>query len=417
MATAALTPAVRATGETSSLALVARPGTLGLGAHSAAVFELVAPARSAGLRFPRGAQLQVSFQNDLPLPVALHWRGLEGATGLEPLLGRPPVPPGGKETVVLPLAQAGTLMVAPTLLTDDGSPPVRPLPLVVEEREAPATDRDIVLLIEEWRVSPDGKAMAPGRSDGGSTAAFTVNGQVEPEIKLRLNERVRLRFINGSQRSVVALKIEGRELMVMAIDGRPAEPFAARNGAVILPPRGRCDAFVDAALAAGTSAALLLHDGKQAHPVARLLGSAEPPFRADRLPAGPPLPADKASGELPFSGALRIDLPLGAGAAWVGPAQLSSALPPAFRARAGQTVVLALANAGGGATTFHLHGHHFRLLDRLDDGWKPFWLDTLAVEPGQTQRIAFRAQRGSWLLETAGNAWEAPQRLRWFAVA
>jgi FtsP/CotA-like multicopper oxidase with cupredoxin domain len=59
---------------------------------------------------------------------------------------------------------------------------------------------------------------------------------------------------------------------------------------------------------------------------------------------------------------------------------------PAFRVKAGRTVVLALTNRGDIAEVFHLHGHHFRLLDRLDDGWKPFWLDTLAIEPGQTQR-------------------------------
>ena len=55
---------------------------------------------------------------------------------------------------------------------------------------------------------------------------------------------------------------------------------------------------------------------------------------------------------------------------------------------------------------FHLHGHHFRLLDRLDDGWKPFWLDTLAVEPGQTQRIAFLAEyAGRYLIESVATDW------------
>ena len=55
-------------------------------------------------------------------------------------------------------------------------------------------------------------------------------------------------------------------------------------------------------------------------------------------------------------------------------------------------MVLALTNRADLAAVFHLHGHHFRLLDRLDDGWKPFWLDTLAIEAGQTQRIAFAAE-------------------------
>jgi FtsP/CotA-like multicopper oxidase with cupredoxin domain len=91
--------------------------------------------------------------------------------------------------------------------------------------------------------------------------------------------------------------------------------------------------------------------------------------------------------------------------------------PPAFKAKKGQTIVLALSNHAELATTFHLHGHHFRLLDRLDDGWKPFFLDTLAVESGQTQRIAFSAEfSGRWLLESTRTDWAAPRLVRWFSV-
>ena len=41
--------------------------------------------------------------------------------------------------------------------------------------------------------------------------------------------------------------------------------------------------------------------------------------------------------------------------------------------------------------SMHLHGHHFRLLDRLDDGWKPFWLDTVVVPT--TETVAHRLRR------------------------
>ena len=83
----------------------------------------------------------------------------------------------------------------------------------------------------------------------------------------------------------------------------------------------------------------------------------------------------------------------------------------------GRTVVLALTNRAAAATVFHLHGHHFRLLDRLDDGWKPFWLDTLAIEPGQTQRIAFLAEHaGPHLIESVATDWAAPRLVRWYAV-
>ena len=80
-------------------------------------------------------------------------------------------------------------------------------------------------------------------------------------------------------------------------------------------------------------------------------------------------------------------------------------------------MVLALTNRAPIATVFHLHGHHFRLLDRLDDGWKPFWLDTLAIEPGQTQRIAFLAEyAGRYLIELVATDWAAPRLLRWYSV-
>ena len=57
----------------------------------------------------------------------------------------------------------------------------------------------------------------------------------------------------------------------MAIDSQPAEPFSARNGALVLAPGSRVDAFVDAT---GTAAprTILLHDGKEARPIGRAGG-------------------------------------------------------------------------------------------------------------------------------------------------
>ena len=98
---------------------------------------------------------------------------------------------------------------------------------------------------------------------------------------------------------------------------------------------------------------------------------------------------------------------------WTTPAHFTASAAPAFRTRAGRTVVLALANRGKLPAVFHLHGHHFRLLDRLDDGWKPFWLDTLAIDGGETQRIAFAAEHaGRWLLEAVAADWAAPRVVR-----
>jgi FtsP/CotA-like multicopper oxidase with cupredoxin domain len=80
-------------------------------------------------------------------------------------------------------------------------------------------------------------------------------------------------------------------------------------------------------------------------------------------------------------------------------------------------VVLALTNRADTPTVLHLHGHHFRLLDRLDDGWKPFWLDTLMIDARQTQRVAFAAEHvGRWLIESVAADWAAPRLVRWYSV-
>ncbi len=164
---------------------------------------------------------------------------------------------------------------------------------------------------------------------------------------------------------------------------------------------------------------ILLHDGTEARPIARLVASREPPFRdaplaaaaaaAFQRPAGPARSQKARCASTCRSGGPQAD--------WVTPASFTPSQPPAFRAKAGRIVVLALTNRADTATVFHLHGHHFRLLDRLDDGWKPFWLDTLAIEAGQTQRIAFAAEHaGRWLMEATAADWAAPRGLRWYSV-
>jgi FtsP/CotA-like multicopper oxidase with cupredoxin domain len=204
----------------------------------------------------------------------------------------------------------------------------------------------------------------------------------------------------------------------MAIDSQPSEPFLARNGQLVLAPGTRIDVFVDATAPVGTTSSILLHDGKEARPICKLIISDEPPIRATPLPPAPPLPSNGLPARLDLKNALRVDMAVGGPQTdWVKPVNFAATAAPAFRAKQGRTVVLALTNRGAIPAVFHLHGHHFRLLDRLDDGWKPFWLDTLAIDAGQTQRIAFAAETvGRWLIESMATAWAAPRLLRWYSV-
>ncbi len=412
-------PGIAAAQTRRSLMLQAKPDVLALrpGAPETPIWSLQGPTPDPALRFKRGDELEIALLNELPIPVVLNWHGVDGVPAIEPLAARSRLSAGAKETLVIPLRHAGTLMCDLRLLGDGQARPSRARALIVGESEAVTVDRDEVFLIEDWRLRPDGTAIAAGVDPKDATPVYTINGLTTLDIPTRLYERLRLRFINGCQRNVIAIKIEGQDVRVMALDGQPAEPFPARNGALVLAPGGRVDAFIDAR-APGSTSPILLHDGREARPIARLVTSREPPLRDAPLPAAPALPSNGLPTQLDLKNALRFDVTLGgAQADWVTSANFAASAAPAFRAGAGRTVVLALTNRGDIPWVFHLHGHHFRLLDRLDDGWKPFWLDTLAIEPGQTQRIALSAEyAGRWLMETVATDWAAPRLVRWYSV-
>jgi FtsP/CotA-like multicopper oxidase with cupredoxin domain len=406
-----------------SLSLQAKPAKIALrpGEPDTPIWSLQDTKPGPGPRFKRGDTLDVTLANDLPVPTVLNWHGIEGVPAAEALMARTPLTPGARESSTILLRHAGTLLCDLRLLGDGQARPSRVLPLIVNENEPVAVDRDEVFLLEDWRLRPDGSAIAPGLDPKDTTPVYTINGLATLDITARAHERLRFRFINGFQRNVIAIKIEKYDVRIMALDGQPSEPFLARDGTLVLSPGTRVDAFVDAATPGSTSS-ILLHDGKAPRPIARLIVSNEPPVRNAPLPAAPPLPSNGLPAHLDLKNALRFDVTLGARtlsgpqADWLAPASFASTAAPAFRAKTGRTVVLAVTNRADIPAVFRLHGHHFRLLDRLDDGWKPFWQDTLVIDAGQSQRIAFAAENaGRWLMESVATDWAAPRLVRFYS--
>jgi len=207
---------------------------------------------------------------------------------------------------------------------------------------------------------------------------FMLDGVTAPDIPFGANERVRVRLINVGDR-LATVSIDRHPVRVMAIDGQPAEPFLAREGRITLAPGNRVDLFVDAALEPGTR-------------------HGEPK----------PLPANALPARMDFRGALRVEIDASA---------VNESVPekPLFSIKRGRTVQLAI-RGGEAAASLHIHGHHVRLLDALDDGWKPFWLDTILVMPQAVTRVAFVADNvGKWLLHGRGIG-KGAQSIAWFEV-
>jgi FtsP/CotA-like multicopper oxidase with cupredoxin domain len=346
----------------------------------------------------------------------LNYNGFDGVSQIEPGL-QPAVAPGGQLKHMLPLRRPGTFFADTRLLGDRLARPSTVFGLVIADDTEPKTDRDELFLVEDWRIDAGGDALAPGKDARNAAPIYTVNRKPSADITLPANGRLRLRIINGCQRAIIALKIADLDVRVMAIDGLPAEPFLARNGQLLIAPGSRIDAFIDAARPAGSISAITLFDGVTATPVGRILVSPEPPIRPAPLPAAPAFSSAGLPTRIDLQSALRADVVLGESAPWVTPVTFSAAGKPAFQAKRGRNVVLTVSNPAKTPGTFHLHGHHFRLLDRLDDGWKPFWLDTLAFDTGQIQRIAFVAEyAGQWLMEFIPSDWSSLRRIQRYTV-
>lgn len=369
--------------------------------------------------FRRGDMLDLDLTNTSGSPVHLNWHGLDGVAGAVPLLAQKALDAGQQASRLIPLLSAGTWLFDARIGTEGT---VRPFPcgaFVVNETTPPNVDHDEVMLIEDWRLKADGTAVAPGTLPAETQSVYTVNGRLDRTIPVRTNQRLRLRFVNGCHRAAIAFRIADHEVRVIAIDGQPAEPFTARDGRLILAPGTRLDVLFSTTLPPSSRAQIMLHDGTAPRPIAALHYSNDAPVRDTPLPPAAALPDNGLPKQIPLQGAQRSEFAIGvpADADWVTAERMSTQLAPAFRTKRGRSVVLAITNRAATPATFHMHGHHFRLLDRLDDGWKPFWLDTLLFDAGQTQRIAFLAEHpGNWLMESMGIDWAAPRLMRWFAV-
>jgi FtsP/CotA-like multicopper oxidase with cupredoxin domain len=336
------------------------------------------------LRVTRGEEVHVRLVNALSEPTALHWHGVRLANAMDgvPPLTQPPVAPGESFDYRFTAPDAGTYWYHPPRLAPRGRYGV----LIVNETEPVDVDHDYALVFDDARADA-----------AADSAPFTVNGTSSFDIRAGQNERLRLRLLNASGNRVLNLRIAGLRSFVMATDGEPAPPFAAREGRLSLGPGNRIDLFVDCTLAPGSSAPIALeHPGAGAIPIARIACEAGAPARPAPRDQPRPLPPNALPERMDFAAAFHLDTVAGRNGGQGG-GQNSQ---PLFTVARGRTVMLGLSNLTSETVAMHLHGHSFRLLDNLDDGWKPFWLDTMPIEPQTKPRIAFVADNpGKWLIE------------------
>ncbi|WP_439575517.1 multicopper oxidase family protein [Phreatobacter sp.] len=413
----------------SSGLLVARPAVARLrGAEAAGSSVLTYGGTIPGpaLYARQGEPFQIQFRNGLADPTSLSWHGLRidnRTAGFGAMVG-PGIAPGTTSDLTFVPPDAGSFLYRPWHPRHGQRQVMQGLTgFLVVDGEGPAVaDRDELLLIQDWRVADDGRLFSgDDEPPPGLLPHLTVNGRPDLSIEGRANERLRLRIANGTVNRLVQITIGGREPWLIALDGQPSEVFPLADGRLLLAPCQRADLIIDLPGESLASVPIALANLAGATLEGRVAAGTAAPMRSTPLPAPAALPANPIAQTMNLATATRAELPVAMGAAgamtFAGRQDREPADAPAFKAQRGAVVVLTLAN---GTDRFHavqLHGHQVRLLDTLDDGWKPYFVGTAVLAPRTTTRLAFVADNpGGWPIELQPINDDRAPLIAWFQV-
>ncbi len=427
---AAIAPAAE-----GALDFVAAPAKLQLAsppAGAAAAYAYGGAIPGPLIRLRQGEELRLRFSNRLAEPTTLSFPGLRARTRRQALAASPKMrsnlAPAPKSVLFRP--DSGFNIYLPHAGLTDASQQGRGLfgPIIVDEAKAPDVDLDAAVALSDWNVDASGQIRddfadpAIGRGSGRRGGVVFANGATAPlKLKARPGARVRLRLGSAATARLATVAISGAKILIVAVDGQPSEPFEPLANQFPMGPGARFELMFDMPREQGAGVRLDLRGGagEADRPFVAIASEGEPMnARADepRLAANPRLPA-----EIALESARRCDFTVSGGGsapfAINGVTFVDWAPKPACVIPRGQPAVFALANRTAVVQALRLWGHVARLLHTMDDGWEPYWRDTILIQPGRTAHIAFVADNpGKWPLESAIPEHRAAGVGAWFQV-
>ena len=403
------------------------------------------------LRARQGEMLHVRFENRLEQASTIHWHGIRIDNAMDGVAGltQPAVPPGEGFDYVFTPPDAGTYWYHPHSRTWEQMARGLYGLLIVEEAEPPAVDRDVALVFDDWRLTDDGQideaslgSMRDWSHAGRLGNWLTVNGVSQPEVFLRRGERLRLRLANCSNARVLSLRLDGHAAWLVALDGQPVAPYQPEDGVITLAPAQRADLIVDAILGPGARTAVLEVSGDHAVETAFLTYRPDAPVRETALPPPRALPANPLPRTMDLGTALRQDLLMEGGAmgrmagarhkgrqmgmrelvdqglAWAFNGTAGMTDTPLLSVERGRSVVLDMINDTAWPHAMHLHGHHFRVIERDGEPQAETpWRDTVLLARGERVALAFPAENpGKWMLHCHMLEHQAAGMATWIEV-
>ena len=430
----ALAPHVFAAGARTLRLAPARQRLVGAQSSETAVWAFNGAVPGPELRFKQGERLALEIENALAVDTTVHWHGVRVPNAMDgvPQLTQAPIKAnGGRFRYEFELLDAGTYWYHPHL----GSPEQvgRGLygPLIVDEAQPPAVDRDVVWMLGDWRLDREARIVEDfGNFMDASHAGrigntVTVNGAIRETFDLHAGERIRLRLVNAANARIFALDFRGHDPIVIALDAQPVEPHRPEGGRVVLGPSMRADILLDATGEPGRSYQVV--DDFYQRRAYRLLDLryATERLRGGRAGASLPKLAPNPLSEPDLAKAQRHRIEFGGGMMGNMPGGMMGGMPgtgmshrtawtvngrpmpdngdahePILELGLGRSYILELVNDTQWHHPIHLHGHVFRVLSKAG---KPTrhreWLDTVLLDPRTRAEVALVADNpGNWML-------------------
>ena len=389
------------------------------------------------LRLKQGQLARIIVQNGLDEDTTMHWHGIRLPNAMDgvPGLTQAPIKPGESFTYEFTPPDAGTFWYHPHF--DSLQQIGRGLAgvLIVEEREPPSFDRDLLWVLQDWRLTYGGQiasgfgSMMDAAMSGRIGNLVTINGVKPADLSVKAGERIRLRLANASLARMMALHFEGHSPTVIALDGQPCKPHAPENGRIVLAPAMRADVVIDMMGKPAARFAVIddFYEGLS-YTLTNLAYDAGPPLRKQILDAAPALPSNPlpvpdlanavrqeiilqggmmGGGKLKGMGGMNgMAMPgMGGSPVWAinGMSMTgdgAATMEPMFTLQRGQSCRIMLRNETAWWHPMHIHGFSMKLITR---NGAPVshkqWQDTVLLAPKDVFECAFVADNpGNWML-------------------
>jgi len=384
------------------------------------------------LRLKQGQPVRIIVENRLDQDTTVHWHGIRVPNAMDgvPGLTQPPIKPGESFAYEFTPPDAGTFWYHPHAHSLEQLGRGLAGALIVERAEQYPVDREILWMLGDWRLKPDGQIaggfgnpMEAGMS-GRIGNAVTMNGALPTTEPVRAGERIRLRLVNSALARIMALRFEGHRPVIIAIDGQPCNPHAPEGGRLLIGPAMRIDVVLDMTGAPGRRYRVIddFYDGL-AYTLVELAYDKTPAGKRAltgdiiALPPNPLPQPDLASAErheLALQGGMMSHMGAGMmggmmdgtravtwsinGVSMTGDGEAD--MPPLVTLRRGSSYRFTLRNETAWWHPMHLHGHSFLVMSRNGTpNPRREWSDTVLVPPKQSAEIAVVADNpGNWML-------------------